>query len=113
MGLSRALAELHADRSLDGVVRDVLLLYRDHPHERFTSAEVARRTGRPQSLVEPLLLTLARCFVLDFHSDPPSFGYQPDALLRIDVDDYLRRVGAVQGRLQDNVARFRARHDHF
>lgn len=113
MGLSRALAELHADRTLHGVVRDVLLLYRDHPLESFTAAEIARRTGRPQSLVEPLLLTLARCFVLDFHSDPPSFGYKPDAMLKIDVDEYLRRVGSVQGQLQDNVARFRARHDHF
>ena len=113
MGLSMALARLQADRTLDGVVRDVLLVFKHHPGVSFTAAEVARRSSRPRAVIEPILLTLARNFVLDFQSDPPGYRYVPDALLELDVQRYLQRVSAVTGRLQDNVARFRQRNEHF
>jgi hypothetical protein len=113
MGLSTALAKLNADRTLDGVVHDVLLLFRQHPREGFTAAEVAQRTGRPLVLVEPILRTLGGCFVLDCHSDPRLCRYVPDAVLEMDVQEYLQRVDRITGRLQNNVARFRQRHDHF
>lgn len=113
MGLSTALNRLHADRTLDGIVRDVLLLFRHHPRESFTAAEVADLTRRPLPLVEPILLTLRDCFVLDFQADPSAFRYLPDALVEIDMERYLQRVNTVNDRLQNNVARFRQRHDHF
>lgn len=113
MGLSVALARLQADRSLDGVVRDVLLVFKHHPGVCFTSAEVARRSNRQLAAVEPILLTLARNFVLDFQSDPPGYRYAPDALLELDIQRYLQRVNVATGRLQDNVARFRQRNEHF
>ncbi len=113
MGLQAALAELHADRSVDAIVRDVLSFFCGHPREPFSALEVSRRTARPQAQVETILLTLSRCFVLDFHSDPPSFSYVPQPLLDLDVERYLRRVGTIEGRLQDNVARFRQRHETF
>ena len=49
---------------------------------RAVAAEVATVMG----LVEPILLTLARCFVLDSQSDPPSYRYRYDALLDLDVE---------------------------
>lgn len=113
MGLSAALMRLQADRALDGVVRDVLVVFTRHSGVSFTTAEVARRSGHPVWTVEPILLTLARNFVLDFQSDPPGYRYVPDALLEIDVERYLRRVNVSTGRLQDNVARFRQRNEHF
>ena len=113
MGLNAALARLQADRSVDGVVRDVLLVFKNHPGVAYTSSEVARLASRPDSAVEPILLTLARSFVLDFQADPPTYRYVPNALLNIDVQRYLHRVNVVNGRLQDNVARFRQRHEHF
>lgn len=113
MGLSRALTRLQADRTLDGVVRDVLLVFRARPDLSLSAAEVARRSNRPRAVVEPILLTLARDFVLDFQSDPPGYRYSPDALTDLDVQRYLERVSVVTGRLQDNVARFRQRHEHF
>jgi hypothetical protein len=113
MGLSTALARLHADRTLDGVVRDVLILFRQHPRVSFTAVEIAQRTGRPLALIEPILLTFGRTFVLDFQTDPPAYRYVPDALLDMDVQQYLHRVETVNGKLQNNVARFRQRQDHF
>ncbi len=113
MGLQAALAQLHADRSVDGVVRDVLVFFRTHPGEPYSPFEVSRRTSRPYTEVEPILLTLGRCFVLDFQADPPSFRYVPDPLVDLDVERYLQRVRTVEGRLQNNVARFRQRHETF
>ena len=114
MGLRAALTEMQADRSTEAVVRDVLAFLFQHPRERFTSVEVARRVARPYAQVEPILLTLGRCFVLDFQSaDPPSFSYVPQALLDLDVERYLRRVGTIEERLQNNVARFRQRHETY
>lgn len=111
MGLQAALAQLNADRSADGAIRDVLVFFRTHPAEAFSPFDVARRTSRPYAVVEPILLTLGRCFVLDFQADPPSFRYVPDPLVDMDVERYLHRVRTVEGRLQNNVARFRQRHD--
>lgn len=113
MGLGAALTQLRTDRSLDSVVRDVLVFFRTHPGRSFSVAEVARGIARPLALVEPILLTLGRCFVLDCHSDPPCYRYVPEAILDLDVERFLHRVGAVEGRLQSNVARFRQRHEHF
>ncbi|HEY3316937.1 MAG TPA: hypothetical protein VGK50_00725 [Coriobacteriia bacterium] len=113
MGLQMALTQLHPDRSVDAVVRDVLVFFNSHPGEPFSPFEVARRTSRPYTQVEPILLTLGRCFVLDFQSDPPSFRYLTDPVLDMEVERFLRRVGTVEGRLQDNVARFRQRHETF
>jgi hypothetical protein len=113
LGLSTALTRLNRDRSVDGVVRDLLLFFRHHPRESFTAADVARRTGHPAPLIEPILLTLSQCFVLDFQSDLAVYRYMPDAVLEFDVDRFLLTVGTVQGRLQDNVARFRQRHTSY
>lgn len=113
MSLGRALTRLNTDRAMDGVVRDVLLLFRRHPLESLAPARVAEMTDRPLSLVGPILTTLSECFVLDFQSDPVSYRYAPDALLEIDVERYLERVGTAQGRLQNNVARFRRRQGEF
>lgn len=112
MGLNSALTQLNGDRSLESVIRDVLVFFRTHPHALFSAAEVARRTARPVHVVERILLTLGRSFVLDSQSDPSSYRYEPDALLELDVERFLRRVGTIEGRLQNNVARFRERHDH-
>lgn len=110
MGLSSVLARLHADRAVDGAVRDILELFHRHPRERMSAETVAKLTGRPLSLVLPILATLAEGFVLDFDSDPAGFRYVPDAVLELDIERYLHRVETVNGRLQNNVARFRQRH---
>ena len=109
MGLGSALTRLHADRAVDSAVRDVLLLFHDHPRQRMPAEDVAGRTGRQETLVASILRTLAETFVLDCDGDPPSYRYVPDAVLELDIRRYLDRVEHAHGRLQDNVARFRQR----
>lgn len=109
MGLSSAIARLHADRTLDSAIRDVLATFHGHPREVLTVDTLARLSGRPAGQVEGIARTLRECFVLDCTGDLPGFRYVPDALLELDIRRYLERVDTVNGRLQDNVARFRER----
>jgi hypothetical protein len=109
VGLSTALTRLHADRATETVVRDVLILFRTHPREWFSTGSVAARTRRPQADVGPVLETLSECFVLDFDGEDARYRYQPDGLLELDISDYLHRVDTTNDRLQTDVAKFRRR----
>jgi hypothetical protein len=110
VGLSSALARLHADYTLEAAIRDVLDLFHRHPRERMSAETVARLTGRPVILVQSILTTLSDGFVLDFDTEPAGYRYVPDTLLEMDIERYLHRVETVNGRLQRDVARFRQRH---
>jgi hypothetical protein len=112
MGLSNALIRLHADRAVDSAVRDVLLAFHRHQRTPLSVEDVVRLANRSPAVVAPILTTLAQTFVLDCDGNPPRYSYVPDALLRIDTERYLQRVEAVEGRLQNNVARFRQRHSY-
>jgi DNA-binding IclR family transcriptional regulator len=112
VGLGGALARLHADTALDAVVRDLLTLVRHRPGERMTVDEIASRTGRPPDTLRPILTTMAECFVLDFDSGDRTYRYVPDAVLELAIERYLHRVDVVSDLRQNNIARFRQRHDH-
>lgn len=112
MGLGEALSRLHGDMATDLARRDVLVVFRKNPHEWLSLETVARKAGRPQALVDRILLTLAETFVLDFDSEHERYRYRPSGLLELDIHDYLARVDRLNDRLQDNVARFRQRHGY-
>jgi DNA-binding IclR family transcriptional regulator len=97
---------------MDGVVHDILILFRHRPRERMSATDVAGRTGRPSSVVEPVLTTMAECFVLDFDRDSREYRYVPDAVLELAIERYVHRVDTVNDVRQNNVAQFRQRHDH-
>lgn len=112
MGLGSALARLHADTTVDAVVHDVLVLFEHRPLERLSADQVAGRTGRPPSALEPVLTTMAECFVLDFDRDTRTYRYVPGAVLELAIERYLHRVDTVSDDRQNNIARFRQRNDY-
>lgn len=109
MSLSRALADLPADRHTEDVVRDVLALFGHHEHEWLGEGDVERRTGRTRAEVAPVLHTLAGSYVLGFDPESRRYRFARDVALEYEIDAFMRRVAYHQSHARTNVERFRGR----
>ncbi|MDO8964498.1 MAG: hypothetical protein Q7W30_08425 [Coriobacteriia bacterium] len=110
MSLQRALERLPGDRGTEAAIREVLELMRIHVRESLSAPEVARRLERPEPTISVILSTLADGYVL--RTEDALYRYEPDALVDLDVQRYLRRVATHSAHVQQNVAKFRDRYGY-
>lgn len=99
---------LPGDRGTEGAVREVLEFFRIHVREWLSPADVARRLERPESFVSVILSNLAAGYVLT--TDGDRFRYDPDPVIDLDVQRFLRRAATHTQLVQNNLAKFRDRY---
>lgn len=107
MSLNSALDRLPCDRTTEDAVRDILELMRIHVGEWLSAPEAARRLQRPEESVRVILSKLAEGFVL--HTDGSHFRYDRDALIDLDVEQFMHRSQRHTQFAQNNLAKFRDR----
>ena len=111
MSLRTALAELPDDRAAVHAAHEVLECFAMHVGEPLPAARISRSTGLDLSRVLPVLGALVKSVVIDCDGDP-SFGsctFEPDAVLKLEVERYLRQGGSETARMQSSIGRFRSR----
>lgn len=112
MGLKRALDSLPGDRDVCGAVHEVLAYLRDHIGSPVMTSRVARVTGLSEVRVAMVMTALAKGFVIDCDGDP-ALGpctYEPDTVLSLEVERFLRCADSDASKLQQRVDRFRCRY---
>jgi hypothetical protein len=111
MSLRTALSELPDDRDTSAAVREVVTYFQRHAHTPLAADRVVRATGLTSSRTEPVLKALAEGGVLHCDGDPrlTECSYDPDRILALEVDRFLRVGGNTNVRLQTSVGRYRDR----
>jgi hypothetical protein len=111
MSLRTALASLPDDRPTACVTREVVAFFSAHAHTPISVGRVARATGVSDDRVEPVMGALCSEGVLhcdgDFRLHDCSFD--PDRVLALEVERFLRASGSPSVKLQASVGRFRNR----
>jgi hypothetical protein len=110
MSLRKALDRLTTDRATENVVREVIDLLRVRGGEYLAATDVARRLGRPETLVAVVLLELGDAFVL--RHEGLRYAYVPDAFVELEVDRFVRRTETHNAFVQTNVAKYRDRYGY-
>lgn len=111
MSLRTALAALPDDRGTGHAAREIIACFAAHPGEPLPAARISRSTGLEASRVAPVLAALATSAVIDCDGDP-SLGtctFEPDAVLKLEVERYLRSGGPDAARIQSSLGKFRSR----
>ena len=111
MSLRTALSVLPDDRETSTAVREVVTFFQRHARTPLAPERVVRATGLPPIRTEPVLKALADEGVLHCDGDPRlvECSYDPDRILALEVDRFLRVAGATNVRLQSGVGRYRDR----
>ena len=111
MSLRIALAALPDDRGTATVLREVLAFFSAHPHTDLSVDRLVRATGLGHERIEPVLAALCSAAVL--HCDGDSrlhdCSFDPDHVLALEIERFLRTAGAPNVRLQASVGRYRNR----
>jgi len=111
MSLRTALAVLPDDRATVHAAREVLACFAMHVGEPLPADRISRSTGLDISRVLPILEALTKSVVIDCDSDPSlsSCTFEPSAVLKLEVDRYLRQGGSETTRMQSSIGKFRSR----
>lgn len=112
MSLRRALMSLPDDRTTLGNLRRILGYLDLHRVERLDCEEVARRSQLPEAKVHTLVDALAAARVVDFdvESGHRWCRFDPDSVLELEVQRFLRSQSGAEAQLQRGVGRFRDRY---
>lgn len=111
MSLRTALAALSDDRGTVHAVHEVISCFAAHAGEPLPATRISRSTGLDVSRVIPVLTALAACAVIDCDGDPSagSCTFEPDAVLKLEVERYLRTGSPGAAHLQSSLGKFRSR----
>jgi len=111
MSLRTALASLPDDRGTACAVREIVTYFSAHPHTPFPEDRVVRATGLDTHRIEPVLKALCVAGVLHCDGDPclHSVSFDPDRVLALEVERFLRVSGTPDAKLQASVGRYRNR----
>ena len=112
MSLRRALDTLPHDRTTQAVARDAVALFSRHADEWIGLSDVQGVLDAPTTVIDAVLDTLARSFVLDFDDAQSRYRYRPDRFTEIEIERYLRRAERHDGHVRSSVARYRQRYSH-
>jgi len=111
MSLRRALSALPDDRDTVLAARKVITYFHRHAHDPVGADRVARATGLSHDRAEPVISALAQGGVLHCDGDPclSECSYEPDRMLALEVDRFMRTTDSTSARLQSGVDRYRDR----
>jgi hypothetical protein len=111
MSLRVALASLPDDRRTTATVREVILYLSAHPSTPLSSERIAHVTTMPLDSVEQVLGALFQAGVIHCDGDPRlhPVSFEPDKVLALEIERYLRVAGTPSARLQANVGKYRNR----
>lgn len=114
MSLRKALAGLPDDRDTVIAARKVMAFFHRHAHDPVGADRVSRATGLSQDRTVPVMSALAQGGVLHCDGDPPlsECRYEPDRILALEVDRFMRTTDSTSARLQSGVDRYRDRFGH-
>ena len=109
MSLRTALAALPDDRDTAAAVREIVTYFAAHPRTPIEPDRLVQATSLSSVRVEPVLRALASGRVLHCAGDPrlAPCDFEPDHVLALEVERYLRTAGITNVRLQSSVGRFR------
>ncbi|MDR3685776.1 MAG: hypothetical protein P4L93_02295 [Coriobacteriia bacterium] len=114
MSLRTALASLPDDRPTATAVREVIAFYAAHEHTPIDPARISHATSLSSDRVLTVVKALCSAGVLHCDGDPDLKGstFDPDMVLSMEVDRFLRSGGASSARLQAGVGRYMNRFGH-
>lgn len=114
MSLRTALAALPDDRNTACAVREIVAFYAAHEHTPIDLKRVSRATAISAERVDAVVEALCLEGVLHCDGDPHLNGsrFDPDRVLAMEVDRFLRSAGAPHTRLQASVGRYLNRFGH-
>ena len=114
MSLRTALASLPDDRTTANAVREVVAFYAAHEHTPLELSRISRATAISDDRVELVVKALCSAGVLHCDGDPHLRGstFDPDRVLSMEVDRFLRTAAAPNARLQAGVGRYMNRFGH-
>ena len=114
MSLRTALASLPDDRTTATAVREVVAFYAAHEHTPLDPNRVSRATSISPDRVVYVVKALCSAGVLHCDGNPDLRGttFDPDSVLSMEVDRFLRTGGASNARLQAGVGRYMNRFGH-
>lgn len=94
-------------------LREVVSYLHDHPSQPVLVERVVRVTGQPELRVIAVFKALADSYVIDCDGDPCRHAcrFEPDLVLNLEVERFLRVAEGSNARLQRGVDRFRSRYD--
>lgn len=109
MTLRLAVDALPDDRAMRSAVRHVLLYLRAHEGESLEVARISSATGVSRQVVEDVMTTFSRHFVVDCGGSSGPCVYRPSSSLSVEVQRYLRTAEVPDARLKKGAERFRNR----
>jgi hypothetical protein len=114
MSLRTALASLPDDRTTASAVREVVAFYAAHEHTPMDLCRISRATSISADRVGAVVEALCSEGVLHCDGDPHLKGssFDPDRVLSMEVDRFLRTAAAPNARLQAGVGRYMNRFGH-
>ena len=114
MSLRTALAALPDDRTTATAVREIVAFYAAHEHTAIDAERLARATSIPHERVHTVLRALCSEGVIHCDGDPRRNGgrFDPDRVLAMEVDRFLRSANAPRAHLQAGVGRYLNRFGH-
>ena len=114
MSLRTALASLPDDRQTASAVREVVAFFAAHAHTPIDLERLARATAISADRLRFVVQALCSTGVLHCDGDPQLNGssFDPDRVLSMEVDRFLRSSGVPTARLQASVGRYRNRFGH-
>jgi hypothetical protein len=114
VSLRTALASLPDDRTTACAVREVVAFYAAHEHTPIDPLRLSRATAISAERVVTVVQALCSAGVLHCDGDPHLKGssFDPDRVLAMEVDRFLRSACAPNARLQASVGRYLNRFGH-
>lgn len=108
MSLRTALASLPDDRTTAIAVREVVAFFAAHTSTPIDIERVTRATGLSEDRVQGVLQALCSASVLHCDGEPRLKGvnFDPDRVLAMEVDRFLRRTNAPATRVQASVGKY-------
>jgi hypothetical protein len=99
------------DRATVYAAREVIAAFMAHQREALGAERVAKMTGIERDRVEPVLRSLVKALVLDCDGDPAlrPCTFDPDPVLMLEVERFLRAPDPDGTRMQSSIGRFRSR----
>jgi hypothetical protein len=114
VSLRTALASLPDDRMTASAVREVIAFYAAHEHTPMDPSRISRATAISADRVVAVVQALCSAGVLHCDGDPhlKDSTFDPDRVLSMEVDRFLRSGGASNARFQAGVGRYMNRFGH-
>lgn len=111
VSLRTALSALPDDRGTVHAAHEIMVCFATHAGEPLPASRISSSTGLEVGRVVPVLTAFAKCAVIDCDGDP-SLGlctFQPDAVLMLEVERYLRSGSPGAALMQSSLGKFRSR----